>query len=48
MEEFLRMLIYTLNGISVSGKDNLVKLFTCIEESEKMLQEVINGEQGNE
>lgn len=40
MEEFLTMLINTLNGIEVKGRDNLEKLYCCIVEAERKLEEV--------
>lgn len=40
MEEFLTMLINTLNGIEVKGRDNLEKLFCSIAEAERKLAEI--------
>lgn len=47
MEDFLKRLILTLNDIEVKGKDNLIRLFTCINEAENMLHKLEdeNGEQ---
>lgn len=49
MEDFLQKLIVTLNDIEVKGKDNLIRLFTCINEAENLLHtlEGNNGEQTN-
>lgn len=47
MEEFLMKLISTLNDIEVKGKDNLIRLFTCINEAANLLQKLEddNGKQ---
>lgn len=47
MQNILDSLLYTLNRISVSGKENLMRLSACIETVEKLRDAQKAGAQEN-